>query len=96
MAAQQVLIHLAERAHNVLIWTAYHLGAPLNHYGLLKLVRDVFQVNGYLLITNEQPLEIGLNCHHPLAYALCDDFNKLFAGCPQMRLWDPVEYVKEL
>jgi hypothetical protein len=96
MAAQQVLIHLAERAHNLLIWTAQRLGFPMNQYGMLKLVRDVFQVNGYLLIANEQPLEIGLNRHHPLAYALCDGFNKLLAGCPHMRLWNPVEYVKEL
>jgi hypothetical protein len=95
MAAQQRLIHLAERAHNMLMWTTHQLGIPLKQFGMLKLVRDVFQVNGYLLIANEQPLEIGLNRHHPLAYALRDGFNKLFAGCPQMKLWDPVEYIKE-
>lgn len=95
MPAQHVLIHLAERAHNVLIWTAHPLGAPFNHAGMLTLVRDVFQVNGYVLIANDQPLEIGFNRHHPVAYALRDGFNRLFAGCPQMTLWDPIEYVKD-
>lgn len=95
MAAQQMLIHLAERAHNLLVWTAQQLGPPINQYGILRLVRDAFQVNGYLLIERDQPVEIGLNRHHPLAYPLCDGFNRLFAGQPHLTLWDPVEYVKE-
>lgn len=95
MAAQQMLIHLAERAHNLLVWTSQQLGPPISQYGILRLVRDVFQVNGYLLIEQEQPLEIGLNRHHPFAYALRDGFNRLFAGHPYITLWNPVEYVKE-
>jgi hypothetical protein len=95
MAAQQMLIHLAERAHNLLVWTAQHLGPPINQYGMLRLVRDVFQVNGYLLMEQDQLVEIGLNRHHPLASALFDGFTRLFAGQPHMTLWDPVEYVKE-
>jgi hypothetical protein len=96
MAAQQMLIHLAERAHNLMVWTTQQLGSPIRHYGMMRLVRDVFQVNGYLLVEQDQPIEIGLNQHHPLAYALRDGFNRLFAGCPYITLWDPVEYVKEL
>lgn len=95
MAAQQMLIHLAERAHNLLVWTAQQLGPPISRYGMLKLVRDVLQVNGYLLIVQDQAVEIGLNRHHPLAYALCDGFNRLFAGPPRITLWEPVDYVKE-
>lgn len=95
MAAQQMLIHLAERAHNLLIWTARQLGSPLNQYGMLKLVRDVFQINGYLLVMHDQPIEIGLNRYHPLAYDLCRGFKALFGGFPHMTVWNPVPYVKE-
>lgn len=95
MAAQQVLLHLTEQAHNLLVWTTQQLGPPLNHYGMLRLIRDAFQVNGYLRLSHDHPVEIGLNRYHPLAYALCDGFNKLFSGVPQMILWDPVDYIKE-
>jgi hypothetical protein len=95
MAAQQMLIHLADRAHNLLVWTSQQLGPPISQDGILRLVRDIFQVTGYLLVEQEQPLEIGLNRHHPFAYALRDGFNRLFAGRPYITLWDPVEYVKE-
>jgi hypothetical protein len=95
MVAQQILIYLAERAQNLLVWTAQSLGHPLNHDGMLRLVREVCQVNGYLLMAQNQLIEIGLNRHHPLAYMLHDRLNKLCAGCPRIMLWDPVEYVKE-
>jgi hypothetical protein len=95
MAGQQMLIHLAERAHNLLVWTAQQLEPPINRYGMVKLVRDVFHVNGYLLVAQDQLLEIGLNRHHPFAYALHDGFNRLFAGSPNIRLWDSVDYIKE-
>lgn len=95
MVAQQMLIHFAERAHNLLVWTASQLGPPFSHYGIVRLVRDALQVNGYVLFVQEQPIEIGLNRRHPLASALCNSFNRLFPGTPQIVLWEPVEYVKE-
>ena len=33
--------------------------------------------------------------YHPVAYALHDGCNRLFAGHPKIRLWDSVDYVKE-
>lgn len=95
MAAQQMLIHLTERVHNLLVWTAKEFGAPLSTYGPLRLVRDVFRVDGYLLMKHEDPIEIGLNRGHPAAYPLCQAFNRLFGGTPLMKLWSPVEDVKE-
>jgi hypothetical protein len=91
MAAQQMLIHLAERAHNCLVWTAQQLGAPFSQYGMLRLVRDVLQVDGYLIIDQGQPCEIGLNRYHPLAYTLQSRFNRLFLGHPAITLWEPEE-----
>ena len=93
MAAQQMLIHLAERAHNCLIWTTQHLGQPFSEYGMLRLVRDVLHVDGYLIIHQGQPCEIGLNRYHPLAYALRDSFNHVFGGAPSLTLWEPEEPV---
>jgi hypothetical protein len=95
MAAQQMLIHLTERAHNVLLWTAKEFGPPLNTYGALRLVRDVFQVDGYLLMKHDHPVEIGLNRFHPAAWPLYRAFNRLFGGTPHMKLWSPVDTVKE-
>ncbi len=95
MTAQQVLIHLAERAHNLIVWTAQHLDPPLNEFGILRLVRDALQVNGYVLVQNQTILEIGLNRRHPYVYALRNGFTRLLNGEPRITLWEPVESVKE-
>jgi hypothetical protein len=94
LAAQQMLIELGGRAHNLLVWSANQLGPPISQYGMVKLVRDALQVNGYVLFAQDQPIEIGLNLRHPLACALYNGFNHVFSGQPQMKLWDPVEHVK--
>jgi hypothetical protein len=95
MVAQQMLVHLAERAHNVLVWTTHQLDPPLNHYGLLRLVRDAFQITGYVLIREHTLTEIGLNQRHPLVYAVRDGFNRLLTSPVQLTLCDPVEHIKE-
>jgi hypothetical protein len=49
MAAQQIVVLLAMLAHNVIIWARQWLAecAPqLNHYGVLRMVRDVFTMRG--------------------------------------------------
>jgi hypothetical protein len=49
MAAQQIVVLLAMLAHNVIIWARQWLAesAPqLNHYGILRMVRDVFTMRG--------------------------------------------------
>jgi hypothetical protein len=60
---------------------------------MLRLVRDVLHVDGYVIIHQEQPCEIGLNRHHPLAHALRDSFNRVFGGTPSITLWEPEESV---
>jgi hypothetical protein len=96
MAAQQMLILLAERAHNLLVWTTRQLGPPVNQYRILRLIRDVLRINGYVLFSEDQPIQIGLNLWHPLAPALCEGFNRLFKGLPRVKLWIPIENVKDL
>lgn len=49
MAAQQIVVLLAMLAHNVIVWARQWLAecAPqLNHYGILRMVRDVFTMRG--------------------------------------------------
>jgi hypothetical protein len=50
--AQQMLTLLSTLAHNVLVWTRRWLTASepkLARYGLKRLVRDIFHINGRVL-----------------------------------------------
>jgi len=52
----------------------------LRHYGMLRLVRDVFHISGFLVIaTGGQVVQIGLNQAAPLASALVDPLQELLA-----------------
>lgn len=49
MAAQQIVVLLAMLAHNVIIWARQWLAdrvPALQHYGVLRMVRDVFTMRG--------------------------------------------------
>src|SRR5207249_11032513 len=53
--AQQMVMLLGTLAHNVVIWARQWLTqtaapAPLRHYGLLRMVRDVFHISGFLVM----------------------------------------------
>jgi hypothetical protein len=72
--AQQVLIQLEALAHNVLIWARQWL-APrcpkIARLGLKRLVRDVFQMDGFLLFDQSlNLLQIVLCQADPLAKEL--------------------------
>lgn len=73
-AAQQVLIQLEALAHNVLIWARQWL-APhcpkLARFGIKRLVRDVFQMDGFLLFDHTLDLlHIVLSQADPFAKEL--------------------------
>lgn len=72
--AQQVLIQLEALAHNVLIWARQWL-APrcpkIARLGIKRLVRDVFQMDGFLFFDQSLDLlQIVLNRSDPLAKEL--------------------------
>jgi hypothetical protein len=72
--AQQVLIQLEALAHNVLIWARQWL-APrcpkIARLGLKRLVRDVFQMDGFLIFDQSLDLlQIVLNQADPFAKEL--------------------------
>ncbi len=74
--AQQMVVQLGTLAHNVVIWARRWLtqtGRPakLRHYGILRMVRDVFHVSGFLVFDAlGQLIQIVLNRSAPLAPAL--------------------------
>lgn len=70
-AAQQLLILLAQLAHNLIIWMRNQLAQyddRFQHYGHLRLVRDVLQIPGcvYTSVTGKI-VAIALELRHPWA-----------------------------
>jgi hypothetical protein len=48
--AQQMVMLLGTLAHNVIVWARRWLAAPkLTRYGILRMVRDVFHLSGFLV-----------------------------------------------
>ena len=78
-AAQEMLVLLAQLAHDLLIWTRNDLAqvdARFQHWGILRLVRDVLQIAGRVCLNAQGHVEhIVLNELHPFAAA----FQKAFA-----------------
>ncbi len=81
-AAQQMVMLLGSLAHNVILWARRWLASPaLQQYGMLRMVRDVFHLSGFLLINARgQVTQIVLNQAAPLASALVHPLRKLLLG----------------
>ncbi len=79
--AQQMVMLLASLAHNVIVWAQGWLASPsLQHYGMLRMVRDVFHLSGFLLTDAGGRLtEVVLNQAAPLASVLVGPFSQLLA-----------------
>jgi len=78
-AAQQMVALLGSLAHNVIVWARHWLDSPtLQHYGTLRMVRDVFHISGFLLTDAcGQVTQVVLNQTAPLASALVLPLRKL-------------------
>jgi hypothetical protein len=72
--AQEMLVLLAQLAHNLLIWTRNDLARADDQfvqYGIQRMVRDVFQIPGWVqLDVTGQVIRITLQPSHPLAAKL--------------------------
>jgi hypothetical protein len=79
-AAQEVLVLLAQLAHNLVIWTRddlAHVDQRLRRYGVQRTVRDVLQIAGRVAFDAGGHIRtITLNQRHPLARA----FHNAYAG----------------
>ncbi|MDQ6735451.1 MAG: transposase [Nitrospirota bacterium] len=80
-AAQQMVMLLGSLAHNVILWARRWLASPaLQQYGILRMVRDVFHISGFLLTDAcGQVAQIVLNQAAPLAPALVHPLCRLLA-----------------
>jgi len=79
--AQQMLMLLGSLAHNVVVWARRWLAVPkLQHYGMLRMVRDVFHISGFLVFDAlGHVVQIILNQAACLARSLVDSLGKLLA-----------------
>jgi hypothetical protein len=77
--AQQMVMLLSALAHHVIVWARHWLASPtLHHYGMQRMVRDVFHLSGFLLTAaGGQGTQIVLNQTAPLASALVPPLRKL-------------------
>jgi len=82
--AQQMVSLLNSLAHNLIVWSRRWLSADLpkiKEYGLLRLVRDVFQVSGLAELTAEGKIRrIVLNCAAHWAKQCVKSLCKLLEG----------------
>jgi hypothetical protein len=73
-AAQELLVLLAQLAHNFVIWTRNDLAQAtprLRKFGIQRTVRDAFQIAGRVTFSKQgQVRQITLNESHPLAAAV--------------------------
>ncbi len=69
--AQEMLLLLAQLAYNLIAWVRHRLTdqrPTFQHFGMLRMVRDVFNIPGKLQMTKQgQLLSIILNRNHYLA-----------------------------
>jgi hypothetical protein len=80
--AQEMLVLLAQLAHNVLIWMRNeltHTDARFAAFGLKRMVRDVLAVDGVIhLDVHGQLVGINLNPAHPLAASVAATWNTCY------------------
>jgi len=78
-----MVIQLEALAHNTLVWARGWLTPhwpTIARFGMLRLVRDVFHMNGLILLDHKaQVFQIILNQADPLARKLCSGFAALLA-----------------
>jgi hypothetical protein len=72
---------LGSLAHNVIVWARRWLAVPqLHHYGILRKVRDVFHVSGFLdFDAGGHVVQLVLNQDACLARALVKSLRELLA-----------------
>jgi hypothetical protein len=77
--AQHMLVLLGSLAHNVVVWARSWLAVPqVRHLGILRMVRDVFHVSGFLCFDASGSLvEIVLNQGSRLAHLLIHSLQEL-------------------
>jgi hypothetical protein len=90
-AAQEMLILLAQLAHNLLVWcreTLSHAQPRFRALGILRLVRDLFAIPGQAQLDAQgHLLEISLSQAHPLTAVLVQAFAPLLHASQVLLNW---------
>ncbi len=76
-AAQEVLVLLAQLAHNLVIWVRNalaHTAPCLAKYGIQRMVRDVLRIPGRVRFDAVGKVQITLSDKHPLAQSVLGGF----------------------
>ena len=72
-SAQEILVLLAQLAHDLVIWTRNdlaHVDTRFQKYGIQRTVRDVLHIDGQVQISAQGHIEqVRLNDNHPLTAA---------------------------
>ena len=70
---------LGSLAHNTIVWARHWLAAAqLRSYGMVRMVRDVFHISGFLGVdARGRIVQIGLNPAAPLASVLVASLQEL-------------------
>ena len=81
--AQRLLVLLAQLAYNITVWVRTQLAEhkpELQHYGMLRMIRDAFSISGKLQFdANGHLVQIVLNQSHSLAKAFQETWLSIFA-----------------
>lgn len=81
--AQRVLVLLAQLAYNITVWVRTELAKhkpELQHYGMLRMIRDAFSITGKLHFdASGRLVQIMLNKSHSLATTFQQTWLTLFA-----------------
>lgn len=81
--AQRILILLAQLAYNITVWVRTELAKhkpDLQHYGMLRMIRDAFSITGYLHFdASGQLVQVVLNKTHALSETFHQTWLTLFA-----------------
>jgi len=77
-AAQEMLVLLAQLAHNLVVWTRNDLAQAdqrLQKYGIQRTVRDALRIPGYIHVNDQgDVMQVTLNERHhwrPLSPSVC-------------------------
>jgi len=81
--AQRVLVLLAQLAYNITVWVRTELAKhkpELQHYGMLRMIRDAFSITGKLHFdASGRLVQIVLNKSHSLAKTFHETWLTIFA-----------------
>jgi hypothetical protein len=81
---QAMLVLLSSLVHNVIVWSRTWLSpaptSPLHHYGIMRMVRDIFHISGFVVCdSSEHVIQVVLNQDAHLVHSFFHPLQALLA-----------------